>query len=168
MARCAQAQGSKRLPAEMRCFDTAKIYAKAGDGGRGCVAFRREKFVPHGVHHLPTAYACCLSRCQHCEPHRNRVLPTGGPSGGTGGHGGQVWAEVDDSLNSLSSFRHHVHFRAGNGSAGMGSSKHGSNGASITIPVPPGTIIRTSDPSVPEAILAELLQPGERASEALN
>ena len=72
----------KRLPAEVRCFDTARIYLKGGDGGRGCVAFRREKFVPRG-----------------------------GPSGGNGGHGGSVYLEVDPALNSLMAFRRQVHFR---------------------------------------------------------
>lgn len=74
--------GGKRLPAEVRCFDTARIYVKGGDGGRGCVAFRREKFVPRG-----------------------------GPSGGNGGNGGSVVLEVDPSLNSLMTFRRQVHFR---------------------------------------------------------
>lgn len=76
------AGGGKRLPAEVRCFDTARIYVKGGDGGRGCVAFRREKFVPRG-----------------------------GPSGGNGGNGGSVVLEVDPSLNSLMAFRRQVHFR---------------------------------------------------------
>lgn len=74
--------GHKRVPAEVRCFDTARIYVKGGDGGRGCVAFRREKYVPKG-----------------------------GPSGGNGGHGGSVYLEVDPALNSLMAFRRQVHFR---------------------------------------------------------
>lgn len=72
----------KRLPAEMRCFDTARIFVKGGDGGRGCVAFRREKFVPRG-----------------------------GPAGGDGGRGGSVWVVAEDGLNSLQSFRRAVHHR---------------------------------------------------------
>ena len=75
-------RSGKRLPAEVRCFDTARIYAKGGDGGRGCVAFRREKYVPKG-----------------------------GPSGGNGGNGGCVYLEVDPALNSLMAFRRQVHFR---------------------------------------------------------
>eukprot|EP00983_Pelagomonas_calceolata_P127891 1161455-Pelagomonas_calceolata.AAC.9 len=72
-------EGRKRLPAEMRCFDTARIYIKAGNGGDGCVAFRREKFVDNG-----------------------------GPAGGNGGRGGNVWAVADEQLNSLFSFRSQV------------------------------------------------------------
>ena len=72
----------KRLPAEVRCFDTARIFLKAGDGGKGCVAFRREKYVPRG-----------------------------GPSGGNGGHGGSVYLEADPELNSLLAFRRQIHFR---------------------------------------------------------
>ena len=76
--------GAARPPpcGQVRCFDTARIYAKGGDGGRGCVAFRREKYVPRG-----------------------------GPSGGNGGHGGSVYLEVDPALNSLMTFRRQVHFR---------------------------------------------------------
>ena len=67
---------TKRLPAEMRCFDTARIFVRGGDGGKGCVAFRREKFVPKG-----------------------------GPAGGDGGGGGNVYAVADAGLNSLTCFR---------------------------------------------------------------
>lgn len=70
------ATGPRRLPAEMRCFDTARIYIRSGDGGNGCVAFRREKCVEHG-----------------------------GPAGGCGGRGGNVWAVAEAQLNSLFYFR---------------------------------------------------------------
>jgi GTP-binding protein len=79
----------KRLPAIVRCFDTARIYIKSGDGGAGCVAFRREPYVEKG-----------------------------GPNGGNGGRGGNVWAVADDGINSLLPFRNQAHFRAHNGSAG--------------------------------------------------
>ena len=68
------------IPSEMRCFDTAKIFVKAGDGGRGMVAFRREAFVAQG-----------------------------GPYGGNGGNGGAIWFEADESINSLVGFRKKVH-----------------------------------------------------------
>ncbi|KAL3648863.1 hypothetical protein CASFOL_005266 [Castilleja foliolosa] len=103
----------KGLPAVMRCFDRAKIYAKAGDGGNGVVAFRREKFVPFG-----------------------------GPSGGDGGRGGSVYVEVDGSMNSLLPFRKSIHYRAGRGSHGQGSQKYGAKGEDVVIKVPPGTIVR--------------------------
>ena len=81
---------TKRLPAVVRCFDTARVYVKSGDGGAGCVAFRREPFVEKG-----------------------------GPNGGNGGKGGHVWAIADEGLNSLLPFRNQAHFRAQNGSSGM-------------------------------------------------
>ncbi|GIL45963.1 hypothetical protein Vafri_3071, partial [Volvox africanus] len=124
----------KRLPAEMRCFDTARIYIKAGDGGNGCVAFRREKFVEHG-----------------------------GPAGGTGGRGGNVWAVADAALNSLSSFRGQVHFRATNGVNGQGSNCDGADADDLLVAVPPGTIIRRRDTGPDEPPLAELIHPNQRA-----
>ncbi|KAL2614237.1 hypothetical protein R1flu_025929 [Riccia fluitans] len=119
------------IPAVMRCFDRAKIYVKAGNGGNGVVAFRREKFVPFG-----------------------------GPSGGTGGRGGHVYIEADSSMNSLLPFRNKVHFRAGRGAHGGGKSKDGAAGTDITIKVPPGTIIRESSPE--GKVLLELTKPGQR------
>ncbi|KAG1668961.1 hypothetical protein FOA52_001005 [Chlamydomonas sp. UWO 241] len=130
----ASGDGRKRLPAEMRCFDTARIMVKSGDGGNGCLAFRREKFVEFG-----------------------------GPSGGNGGRGGNVWAEVDVGRNSLTSFRRRAHWRADAGTNGTGSSMHGANSEDLVIPVPAGTILRRADAAEGEAPLAELLKPGDRA-----
>jgi GTP-binding protein len=79
----------KKLPAAVRCFDTARIYVKGGDGGAGCVAFRREPYVEKG-----------------------------GPNGGNGGKGGNVWVVAEEGLNSLLSFRNQSHFRGGNGYPG--------------------------------------------------
>eukprot|EP00897_Mesotaenium_endlicherianum_P009653 jgi/Mesen1/8716/ME000052S08144 len=123
------------LPAVMRCFDAAKIYAKAGNGGNGVVAFRREKYVP-----------------------------LGGPSGGNGGRGGHVYVRAHPSLNSLLPFRRSVHFRAGRGSHGQGSKCHGYAGEDTEILVPPGTIIREA-PAPGEAegpVLLELVKAGQR------
>ncbi|KAL2229785.1 GTP-binding protein OBGC, chloroplastic [Sesamum indicum] len=120
----------KGVPAVMRCFDRAKIFVKAGDGGNGVVAFRREKFVP-----------------------------LGGPSGGDGGRGGNVYVEVDGAMNSLLPFRKSVHFRAGRGSHGQGQQKNGAKGENVVVKVPPGTVVRESGGDV----LFELLHPGQRA-----
>lgn len=97
-------------------FDQAKIQVKAGDGGNGVVAFRREKFVPMG-----------------------------GPTGGNGGRGGHVYFEVDPGLNTLHPFRNKVHFRAGRGAHGGGANKTGGYGDDLTITVPPGTLVRDSE-----------------------
>ncbi|KAK3125969.1 hypothetical protein QOZ80_7BG0612120 [Eleusine coracana subsp. coracana] len=121
----------KGVPAVMRCFDTAKIFAKAGDGGNGVVAFRREKYVPYG-----------------------------GPSGGDGGRGGNVYVEVDGEMNSLLPFRKSVHFRAGRGAHGMGQQQAGAKGDDVVVKVPPGTVVRSSDGGVE---LLELMRPGQRA-----
>ncbi|KAK7331344.1 hypothetical protein VNO77_25566 [Canavalia gladiata] len=122
----------KGVPAVMRCFDRAKIYVKAGDGGNGVVAFRREKFVPMG-----------------------------GPSGGDGGRGGDVYVEVDGAMNSLLPFRNSVHFRAGRGAHGQGSMQNGAKGEDVVVKVPPGTLIREA--SEDNNVLLEMVYPGQRA-----
>ncbi|XP_047067112.1 probable GTP-binding protein OBGC1, chloroplastic [Lolium rigidum] len=121
----------KGVPAVMRCFDTARIYAKAGDGGNGVVAFRREKYVPHG-----------------------------GPSGGDGGRGGNVYVEVDGDMNSLLPFRKSLHYRAGRGSHGQGSQMAGAKGEDVVVKVPPGTMVRSAAGDIE---LLELMKPGQRA-----
>lgn len=120
----------KGVPAVMRCFDRTKIFVKAGDGGNGVVAFRREKFVP-----------------------------LGGPSGGDGGRGGNVYMEVDRAMNSLLPFRKSLHYRGGRGSHGQGQQKSGAKGEDVVIKVPPGTVVRESGGDV----LLELLHPGQKA-----
>ncbi|KAF7837851.1 GTP-binding protein OBGC, chloroplastic [Senna tora] len=121
----------KGVPAVMRCFDRAKIYVKAGDGGNGVVAFRREKYVP-----------------------------LGGPSGGDGGRGGNVYIQVDGSVNSLLPFRNSVHFRAGRGSHGQGRMQSGAKGEDVVVKVAPGTVIREAGK---DDVLLELLHPGQKA-----
>ncbi|KAK1278925.1 hypothetical protein QJS04_geneDACA003310 [Acorus gramineus] len=124
------------LPAVMRCFDRAKIYVKAGDGGNGVVAFRREKFVP-----------------------------LGGPSGGDGGRGGNVYIEADLSMNSLLPFRKSVHFRAGRGGHGQGRNQGGAKGEDVVVKVAPGTVVREAPGEGEEegAVLMELVRPGQRS-----
>lgn len=125
----------KGVPAVMRCFDRAKIYVKAGDGGNGVVAFRREKFVP-----------------------------LGGPSGGDGGRGGNVFVEVDGSMNSLLPFRQSVHIKAGRGGHGHGKKQFGAKGEDVVVKVPPGTVIREAgEREIQGNVLLELLHPGQKA-----
>ncbi|KAF5941733.1 hypothetical protein HYC85_019375 [Camellia sinensis] len=125
----------KGVPAVMRCFDRAKIFVKAGDGGNGVVAFRREKYVPFG-----------------------------GPSGGDGGRGGNVYVEVDGSMNSLLPFRQNIHFRAGRGSHGQGKKQNGAKGEDVVVKVAPGTVIREAAMDGEQGeVLLELLYPGQRA-----
>ena len=97
-------------------LDQAKIQVKAGDGGNGCVSFRREKYVPFG-----------------------------GPNGGNGGHGGDVILVVDPKLNTLSSFHHKTKFAAERGKNGAGKDQTGASGADLRIAVPPGTVVRDAD-----------------------
>lgn len=98
---------------EWKFFDTARVHVSGGDGGNGCVAFRREKGAP-----------------------------LGGPSGGRGGHGGSIYLVCDEGLNTLAPLRNRVHVRATKGRNGLGKNKDGQHGNSIEIPVPPGTVIR--------------------------
>jgi len=97
----------------MAFVDEAKFYVKAGDGGNGCVSFRREKYVPRG-----------------------------GPDGGDGGRGGSVFLEASSNLTSLLDFKYRSHFKADNGKSGLGRRKHGRKGEDQTILVPVGSIIR--------------------------
>jgi hypothetical protein len=127
---------AKMLPQEVKYFDTASINVRSGDGGAGCCAFLRMKYVAHG-----------------------------GPSGGNGGHGGSVWVVADEGLNSLISFRNKVHWKAWPGGGGMGKSQHGANGKDTFIKVPPGTIVRLKgvmDDEQPP--VAELLNHGASAT----
>jgi len=96
--------------------DQVQIYVKAGDGGNGLVAFRREKYVPKG-----------------------------GPAGGDGGNGGDIIFEVDEGLNTLMNFRYNRHYKAKHGENGMSKSQHGKNAAPLIVPVPPGTIITDTE-----------------------
>ncbi len=115
----------------MKFLDQAKIYIRSGDGGNGCVSFRREKFIEFG-----------------------------GPDGGDGGRGGDVWAECVANLNTLIDYRFQQHFNARNGTPGMGRNRSGPGGEDAVIKVPPGTQILAEDG---ETLLADLTQPGQRA-----
>ena len=100
----------------MKFLDQAKIYIKAGDGGKGCVSFRREKFIEFG-----------------------------GPNGGDGGDGGSVYFEAVENLNTLIDFRYQQHFKAQKGQQGMGSEMTGYKGEDLIIKVPVGTEIVADD-----------------------
>lgn len=96
--------------------DRAEIFIEAGRGGNGCVAFRREKHVPHG-----------------------------GPSGGDGGDGGSVLIRAREGVNSLTEFAHTRHWKAERGKHGEGSNRHGKRGRDLVLEVPPGTVIIDAD-----------------------
>ena len=100
----------------MKFVDEAIIKVHAGDGGNGCVSFRREKFIPFG-----------------------------GPNGGDGGSGGSVWLVADEGLNTLIDFRHQRSFKAQRGENGMGSDMYGKGGEDTFIRVPVGTVVTNVD-----------------------
>ena len=123
----------------MRFLDQVKIHVRAGDGGDGCVSFRREKFIEFG-----------------------------GPDGGDGGDGGNVVARCVSGLNTLIDFRYKQHVRAGNGRPGAGRQRTGASGKDAVIDVPTGTqvTIDRGDDETDNAdtgLLADLLQPGQQA-----
>ncbi len=100
----------------MKFLDEAKIYVRSGDGGNGCVSFRREKFIEYG-----------------------------GPDGGDGGRGGDLIFECTDGLNTLIDFRYKQHFKAPRGVDGMGRNRSGAAGKQLVVKVPPGTQILDED-----------------------
>jgi GTPase len=100
----------------MKFLDEAKVYVRSGDGGNGCVSFRREKFIEFG-----------------------------GPNGGDGGKGGDVVVQAVGGLNTLIDYRYQQHFKAKNGRGGMGKDRHGASGDDIVLAVPAGTQIYAED-----------------------
>lgn len=114
----------------MKFLDQAKVFVKSGHGGSGSVSFRREKYIEYG-----------------------------GPNGGDGGKGGDVWVEAADGLNTLIDFRYQQHFKAPRGEGGAGQNRSGANGEDIVLKVPVGTQILDEDN---EAVLADLTSVGER------
>ena len=111
----------------MKFLDEAKIFIKSGDGGNGCIAFRREKYVERG-----------------------------GPSGGDGGRGGDVVVETVDALNTLIDFRFRQHFKARRGDPGQGRDRTGASAPALVIRVPEGTVILGEDKETVVADLASL------------
>lgn len=114
----------------MKFLDLAKVYIRSGGGGAGCISFRREKYIAQG-----------------------------GPDGGDGGCGGDVWAEAVDGLNTLIDFRYQQHFFAKSGQHGMGRQRTGKNGDDIVLRVPVGTEILEEDE---ETVIADMTELGQR------
>jgi GTP-binding protein len=115
--------------------DEVDIHVAAGSGGRGCLAFRREKFVPRG-----------------------------GPSGGDGGGGGSVYIVASPHTNTLINYRFHPEFSAERGGHGQGSNRTGATGSDLELPVPIGTLVyeRSDDPDAPLRLLADLAEEGQK------
>ncbi len=96
--------------------DEIEIFVQGGDGGAGCISFRREKYVPYG-----------------------------GPDGGDGGDGGSVWLEADPALTTLLDYHYTRHYRAERGQHGKGANRHGASGRDLTLRVPLGTVVHDRD-----------------------
>ena len=114
----------------MKFLDQAKVYVRSGDGGAGALSFRREKYIAMG-----------------------------GPDGGDGGKGGDVWVEVVDGLNTLIDYRFRQHIKAKTGTHGMGRNRNGAKGDDVVLKVPAGTQIFEEDN---ETLIADLSEVGER------
>jgi len=114
----------------MKFLDQAKIYLRSGNGGAGCISFRREKNVERG-----------------------------GPDGGDGGRGGDIWVEAVEGLNTLIDYRYHQHFKAGTGVHGMGRNRSGAAGEDVILKVPVGTQVLDEDR---EGVLADLTAEGDK------
>ncbi|MDR3449846.1 MAG: GTPase ObgE [Alphaproteobacteria bacterium] len=114
----------------MKFLDQAKIYLKSGAGGRGCVSFHREKYIEFG-----------------------------GPDGGNGGKGGDVWFEAADNLNTLIDYRYQQHHEASNGRGGAGRDRHGLNGKDLVLKIPVGTEVLDIDK---ETVLFDMTTVGQR------
>ena len=114
----------------MKFLDQAKVFIKSGGGGAGCVSFRREKYIEYG-----------------------------GPDGGDGGRGGDVWAEAVEGLNTLIDYRYQQHFKAKRGGHGMGKQRTGAGGADMVLKLPVGTQIFEEDQ---ETLIADLTEVGQR------
>ena len=118
--------------------DEIDVFVKGGDGGAGCISFRREKYVPRG-----------------------------GPDGGDGGAGGSVWLEANHALNTLLDYHYKRHYQAGRGTHGKGANRHGAKGDDLTLRVPVGTVVSDRESGDVFGDLAEpgerlLAAPGER------
>ena len=113
----------------MKFLDLAKIFIKSGNGGSGCISFRREKFIEFG-----------------------------GPDGGDGGKGGDVWIEGCENLNTLIDYKYKQHFKAKNGFPGMGKNRTGKNGTDIILKVPIGTEVL----DVNKSFLTEIIDKNQR------
>ncbi|GAB4069246.1 GTPase ObgE [Ancylobacter sonchi] len=114
----------------MKFLDQAKIYVRSGDGGAGCLSFRREKFIEFG-----------------------------GPDGGDGGRGGDVWIECVDGLNTLIDYRFQQHFKAKKGGYGMGKNRAGGKGDDVVLKVPAGTEVLDEEG---ETVIADLTEVGQK------
>lgn len=114
----------------MKFLDLARVHIRSGAGGAGCVSFRREKFIEYG-----------------------------GPNGGDGGRGGDIWVEAVDGLNTLIDYRYQQHFFAKNGEHGMGAQRHGASADEVVLRVPVGTEILEEDE---ETVIADLTEVGQR------
>lgn len=114
----------------MKFLDETKVHIKSGNGGAGSVSFHREKYIEFG-----------------------------GPDGGDGGRGGDVWVEATEGLNTLIDFRYQQHFKAATGVHGMGRNRTGANGKSVTLKIPVGTQVFEEDR---ETLICDLLKVGDR------